>query len=197
MEPSSVNAPAARRSPSTSQRTEREREQERNERALEAKRDQYARLNAAARAYRAAARDAVYAAERGEDTDAQTLDAAKEAWADQYAQAQMMLPKKVLNIVSDLNRSLGLGYSVVKQLPNSPDRNAACERGKAWFNGPLSDGVYLLRVTLRHDLGVEAEEPFEQTSRQILDALLQSDRLLADQLASERGRGAAATHSGD
>ncbi|OAH13413.1 hypothetical protein STSP_30910 [Streptomyces jeddahensis] len=127
------------------QRADRQREQERDEQALQAKRDLYARLNTAARAYRVAARDAVQAAERGESVDPAPLDAAKEAWADQYSQGQMALAKDILQIASALNRSLGVGYSVVKQLPSSSDFSDAYSRAKAWFSGPLSDGVYLLR----------------------------------------------------
>ncbi|MGW1170869.1 hypothetical protein [Streptomyces sp. NPDC002550] len=168
------------------QRADRERDQERDERALQAKRDLYAHLNTTARACRVAARDAVQAAERGESVDPAVLDAAKEAWADQYSQAQMALTKDVLQVASKLNRALGVGYSVVKQLPSSPDLNEAYERAKSWFSGPLSDGVYLLRVTLRHDLGVEVEPHFEQTRMQMLTRLDGARRILERLLAAER-----------
>ncbi|WP_307025892.1 hypothetical protein [Streptomyces canus] len=91
------------------QRADREREQERNDQAQQAKRDLYAHLNTTARAYRVAARDAVEAAQRGESVDPVLLDAAKESWADQYSQAQMALPKHVLQVASALNRALGSG----------------------------------------------------------------------------------------
>jgi hypothetical protein len=172
------------------QRAKRERGQEREERSLQAKRDLYAQLNNAARAYRVAARDAVEAAERGESVDPAHLDAAKEAWADQYSQAQMALVKDVLQVASSLNRSLGIGYSVVKQLPSSPDLDSAYQRAKTWFSGPLSDGVYLLRVTLRHDLGVEADPHFEQTRVQMLGELDSARNDLARLLAAERSQAA-------
>jgi hypothetical protein len=174
-------------------RADREREQERDAQALQAKRDLYAHLNTTARAYRVAARDAVHAAERGESVDPALLDAAKEAWADKYSQAQMALPKDVLRVASALNRSLGVGYSVVKQLPSSPDPDGAYQRAKTWFSGPLSDGVYLLRVALRHDLGVEVDPHFEQTRMQMLAALDSArdrlDRLLATERSRATGRG--------
>ncbi|WP_307821581.1 hypothetical protein [Streptomyces coffeae] len=169
-----------------SERADREREQERGEQALQAKRDLYADLNATARAYRVAARDAVQAAGRSESIDPAVLNAAKEAWADQYSQAQMALTKDVLEVASKLNRALGAGYSVVKQLPSSPDLDEAYERANAWFSGPMSDGVYLLRVTLRHDLGVEVEPHFEQTRTQMLAVLDSARRSLEHQLAAER-----------
>ncbi|MEV0691559.1 hypothetical protein [Streptomyces sp. NPDC050388] len=168
------------------ERADREREQERHEQVLQAKRDLYADLNTTARAYRVAARDAVRTAERGESIDPAVLDAAKEAWADQYSQAQMALTKDVLQVASKLNRALGVGYSVVKQLPSSPNLNEAYERAKAWFSGPLSDGVYLLRVTLRHDLGVEVDPHFEQTRTRILTTLDSARKDLERLLAAER-----------
>ena len=170
------------------QRAEREREQERVEQALQAKRDLYAHLNTAARAYRVAARDAVEAAERGESVDPALLDAAKEAWAEEYSQAQMALAKDVLHIASTLNRSLGVGYSVVKQLPSSPELNEAYRRAKSWFSGPLSDGVYLLQGTLRHDLGVEADPDFEQTRMQMVASLDRERNSLVRLLAAERAQ---------
>uniref|UniRef100_A0AAU2JVZ0 Secreted protein n=1 Tax=Streptomyces sp. NBC_00049 TaxID=2903617 RepID=A0AAU2JVZ0_9ACTN len=168
------------------QRADREREEGRAEQALQAKRELYARLNTAARAYRVAARDAVEAAERGESVDPAFLDAAKDAWAEQYSQAQMALANEVLQVASALNRSLGVGYAVVRQLPSSPRPDEAYQRAMRWFSDPLSDGVYLLRVTLRHDLGVEVDPHFEQTRLQMLAALDGARDSLAYALAADR-----------
>ncbi|MFD7485337.1 hypothetical protein [Streptomyces mirabilis] len=168
------------------ERADRERGQERQEQTQEAKRDLYAHLNSTARAYRIAARDAVHAAERGETIDPVLLDSAKDAWADQYSQAQMALPKDVLHVASTLNGTLQVGYSVVRQLPSSPNRDAAYPRAKAWFSGPMSDAVYLLRVTLRHDLGVEVDPEFEHTRMRMLAALNSARRDIERQIAAER-----------
>ncbi|MFE9608833.1 hypothetical protein [Streptomyces sp. NPDC006012] len=170
------------------QRADRERAEDRHDRAQEARRDLYARLNTTARAYRVAARDAVLAAERGEGVDPAALDTAKEAWAEQYSLAQMALPKDVHQIASALNRALGVGYSVVKQLPSRPDSDGSYERAKDWFSGPLSDGVYLLRVALRHDLGVEVEPDFDDTRARLLTTLNRDRNSLARQLASEQAQ---------
>ncbi|MET8786716.1 hypothetical protein [Streptomyces sp. NPDC004589] len=169
-------------------RADQQRVQDRDDRVQQARRDLYAGLNATARAYRVAARDAVRAAERGEDVDSAVLDAAKEAWAEEYSQAQMTLSKDILDVTSALNRALGVGYSVVKQLPSSPRSDGSYNRAKDWFSGPLSDGVYLLRVTLRHDLGVEVDPDFERTRAQMLDALRSERRSLERLLASEQAQ---------
>ncbi|MER6333279.1 hypothetical protein ABT298_28935 [Streptomyces sp. NPDC001034] len=172
------------------ERADRDREQERQEQAQQAKRELYAQLNTTARAYRIAARDAVHAAERGETIDPAVLDSAKEAWADQYSQAQMVLAKDVLHVVSTLNGTLQVGYSVVRQLPSSPNLDEAFRRAKAWFSGPLSDGVFLLRVTLRHDLGVEIDPEFEQTRMRMLAALNSARKDIERLIAAERARAA-------
>ncbi|WP_230194633.1 hypothetical protein [Streptomyces coriariae] len=168
------------------QRADRERAEDRHDRAQEARRDLYARLNTTARAYRVAARDAVLAAERGESAEPAVLNAAKEAWAEQYSLAQMALPKDVNEIASSLNRALGVGYTVVKQLASSPAPDRSYNRAKDWFSGPLSDGVYLLRVTLRHDLGVEVDSDFEHTRTRMLAVLDNERRNLERLLSSEQ-----------
>ncbi|MFC7259957.1 hypothetical protein [Streptomyces lutosisoli] len=168
------------------QRADRERAEDRQDRAQEARRDLYARLNTTARAYRVAARDAVRAAERGESVEPAVLDAAKEAWSEQYSLAQMALPNDVHQIASSLNRALGVGYTVVKQLPSSPDPDRSYNQAKDWFSGPLSDGVYLLRVALRHDLGVEVQSDFEHRRTRMLAALDSERRSLERLLASEQ-----------
>jgi hypothetical protein len=50
----------------------------------------------------------------------------------------------------------------------------------------LSDGVFLLRVTLRHDLGVEIDPEFEQTRMRMLDALDGARRDIERLIAAER-----------
>ena len=105
----------------------------------------------------------------------------KDARAENYSVAQMALPKDVQEIAASLNRALGVGYTVVKQLPASPDPTEAYARAGVWFSGPLSDGVYLLRVALRHDLGVEVEPDFEQHRSRML-AVLNSERRSLERL---------------
>jgi hypothetical protein len=178
------------------QRADRERAEDRHDRAQEARRDLYARLNTTARAYRVAARDAVLAAERSESAEPAVLDAAKEAWAEQYSLAQMALPKDVNEIASSLNRALGVGYTVVKQLASSPAPDRSYNRAKDWFSGPLSDGVYLLRVTLRHDLGVEVEPDFEHTRTRMLAVLNSERRSLERLLSSEQAPAARPAQAG-
>jgi hypothetical protein len=102
----------------------------------------------------------------------------------------MVLAKDVLHVASTLNGTLQVGYSVVRQLPSSPNLNEAYQRAKAWFSGLLSDGVFLLRITLRHDLGVEVDPEFEQTQSRMLTALNSARRDIERLIAAERAQAA-------
>ncbi|WP_460106607.1 hypothetical protein [Streptomyces sp. YKOK-J1] len=171
-------------------RADREQELARTEQAMREKRDLYANLNTAARAYRIAGQDSIRASERGEHLEPALLDAAKDAWAEQYSQAQMALTKDVLDVASALNRLLQVGYAVVRQLPSSLDMDGAVQRARTWFSGPLSDAVYMLRVTLRHDLGVEVDPDFEHSRMHMLMELDTARGSLERLLAAERTRAA-------
>lgn len=100
----------------------------------------------------------------------------------------MALSKDVLEVTSALNRALGVGYTLAKQLPISLSPDATYSRANAWFGGPLSDGVYLLRVILRHDLGVEVQPDFERSRTRGLTVLDSERRSLEHQLDAEQAR---------
>lgn len=170
------------------ERADRQRVQERDDRVQLARRDLYARVNTTARAYRVAARDAVRAAERGDSMDTAALDAAKEAWLEEYSAAQMALPRELSEIASALNRALGTGYAIVKQLPAAPVPSESYARANAWFDGALSNGVWLLRIALRHDLGVEMMHDFENFRTEQINALDGERRRIEGQLRSEQAR---------
>ncbi|MFE2911903.1 hypothetical protein [Kitasatospora indigofera] len=150
-------------------RAAREREQDREDRAVQTKSELYAALNATGRAYRSAGRDTVLALRRGEAVTADALDAARQAYYDQYAQAQMILGSTALAVAGEVNQCLGAGYHLIRNLP--PDASGAgphlpgdaeLVRAKRWFAGPLSDAVHLLREALRAELGVSGAPSVEQ-----------------------------------
>ncbi|MFE6847073.1 hypothetical protein [Streptomyces sp. NPDC057686] len=134
--------------------------QDRDEGDLQRRRDMYAVLNSAARAYRTAGYDLVLALKRGESVDGSALEAARSFYRDQYAQAQMVLPGRALNIASEVNHCLSLGYRLVRMLPPAhAGHQDAWSRAETWFRTPLADAVWLLRHALRQDLGVLDEFP--------------------------------------
>nr|WSW48998.1 hypothetical protein OG296_38670 [Streptomyces sp. NBC_01001] len=133
--------------------------QDRDEGDLQRRRDLYAVLNSAARAYRTAGYDLVLALKRGESVDGSALEVARSFYRDQYAQAQMVLPGRALNIASEVNRCLSLGYRLVRMLPAHAGHHDAWSRTETWFRTPLAEAVWLLRHALRQDLGVLDEFP--------------------------------------
>jgi hypothetical protein len=156
-------------------RTALERTQDREDRAVEAKRGLYAALNATARAYRTAGRDVVLALRRGEPVAADALDAARQAYYDQYAQAQMVLGATALDVAGEVNQCLGTGYHLVRHLPLDasgtellPRTDPRLVQAKQWFAGPLSDAVYVLREALRAELGVNGALSVEQLEARVV-----------------------------
>jgi hypothetical protein len=133
---------------------ERERQRAQEERALQGKREVYAALNGAARAYLMAGQDAVLALYRGEPLDPAPLERAREAYRDQYALAQMVLPDLPLRVAAETNRCLGIGQLLVKELESGSDRDKTFQLTLEWNNGPLGTSLHLLRQVLRDDLGV-------------------------------------------
>ena len=134
-----------------------ERDQAARTSAQAEKRTIYADLNAAARLYRTVAHDHLLAKRRGiEPTDAEIerLEAARANYRDLYARAQMVLPDRVLAVASEVNLCLGHGYRVLRDIDNGFDNSITIDSLHEWFEGPLSDGVWLLRRALREDLGV-------------------------------------------
>ncbi|AOR30005.1 hypothetical protein BFF78_01925 [Streptomyces fodineus] len=71
----------------------------------------------------------------------------------------MVLPGRALNVASEVNRCLSLGYRLVKLLPNPDDDQETWRRTETWFDTPLAEAVWLLRHALREDLGVIDEFP--------------------------------------
>ncbi|MCX4673579.1 hypothetical protein OG453_44295 [Streptomyces sp. NBC_01381] len=139
------------------ERDRRIREEERCDQERKEKRDLYAALNSTARIYRSLERDVALLFQRGELVDQQVLasiDAAREAYRQQYAQAQMVLPQRPLQVIEEANRCLGHGYALVRHLALVDDPRRSADPALNWLRGPVSEAVLLLRDALREDLGV-------------------------------------------
>ncbi|WP_079191826.1 hypothetical protein [Streptomyces sp. CB00455] len=135
------------------ERAERERRQDLEERAVEGRREVYAALNGAARAYLMAGQDAVLALQRGEALDP-AFETARVAYRDQYALAQMVLPDLPLRVAAETNRSLGFGRLLLLQFESGSDQDKTFQQIMEWNHGPLKNSLRLLRQVLRDDLGV-------------------------------------------
>ncbi|MFG3529950.1 hypothetical protein ACGF8B_24815 [Streptomyces sp. NPDC047917] len=116
----------------------RQHEQERAEMARERRgevkelRACYVALNTAARQYLAALTDQVHALSRDDSTPVrQRLAEARDQHRDVYAEAQLRVPDRVLDLAGDLSRELGTAYGMVRRLdggvPREGDSTAAVQ----------------------------------------------------------------------
>jgi NAD dependent epimerase/dehydratase family/TAF6 C-terminal HEAT repeat domain len=142
----------AERDHSDARSAERERREAREVRAA-----QYAELNVTARQFLTAQSDFCHALrlDAGRVPAAESLDAARTAYRNAYAQAQMTVSATVLDALRTANRTLGTLYGALMRLASDPSVPGASER--------VEEGVRLgwahlteLRTSLRADLGLGA-----------------------------------------
>lgn len=129
-------------------------ESQRTEKSEEAKRISYAGLNATARQFRSTAYDqliSVIHAEGG--VSLSEVEEARKQYKDQYARTQMLMPERTMKVAAELNRGISSAYRALVMLNQKYDPTTASILQR-WFSDGLSDGVWLLRLALREDLGV-------------------------------------------
>lgn len=140
----------------------RRREQERAEEVAERRRRErelcacYVGLNAAARQYLAALTDQVHALGRDADLPAarQRLAEARDQYREVYAEAQLRVPERVLDLAGPFSHDLGELYGMVRRLdagvPRAGDSPAAVQEGidARWA------GLRRMRGEMRAQLGV-------------------------------------------
>ncbi|MFG3015712.1 hypothetical protein ACGFZB_35780 [Streptomyces cinerochromogenes] len=108
----------------------RRREQDRAEEARERRRHAqelracYVALNTSARQYLAALTDQVHALGRDEEvrTVRQRLTEARDQYRDVYAEAQLRMPDRVLDLAGGLSHDLGMVYGMVRRLDDCAPR---------------------------------------------------------------------------
>ncbi|MQY21420.1 hypothetical protein NRB20_45310 [Nocardia sp. RB20] len=136
--------------------------------AQEQKQVLYAELNTATRSYRTVVRDHLAELQRaGTIPIPEQLEPTRSTYRDLFSRAQMVLPESALDVAAELNDCFGLGYSALRAL-HGADSPVTVEELFQWFDGPVSDGVWLQRRVLRADLGVVAHDPeIERRLRQL------------------------------
>jgi hypothetical protein len=131
--------------------------------AYDRKRDAYADLNAAVRAFRSAAEICLQdlmtepSSPTSPSRPITPVEEALQPFRAQYARAQMMLPERPMLIAAEVNRGISSAYEILVTLRQTYDPRMANELQK-WLWGGMSEGVWVLRKILREDL--EVGEPF-------------------------------------
>jgi hypothetical protein len=121
------------------QRAESTRQQEQDQ-----KQSVYSEFNSAARNYRMQLHHWVMELERGGSVDAEKLESERAHYRRVYAQAQMIVPDRVLVVTSEVDLCLGNTYRAVHHMIDRSDPDAL-GRLHRWLDGPLSDAVWLAR----------------------------------------------------
>ena len=152
-----LSALLTQRAADRSRRREQEHAEELQERRRQAQelRSCYVALNTAARQYLAALTDQLHALGRDEDRRVvrQRLTEARDQYRDVYAEAQLRVPERVLELAGDLSHDLGAVYGMVRRLDDGAvragDSSAAVQESIAALWG----GLRRMRSAMRVELG--------------------------------------------
>ncbi|WP_425443721.1 hypothetical protein [Streptomyces pini] len=140
----------------------RQREQERAERTWERRsgtqelRSCYVAFNTATRRYLAALTDQLHALGRDEDPRPvrQRLTEARDRHREVYAEAQLRVPERVLELTGALSRELGAVYGMLRRLDDGVPRAGDCAAAAQERIDALWRGLREARREMRTDLGV-------------------------------------------
>ncbi|MGW8351895.1 hypothetical protein [Streptomyces wedmorensis] len=115
-----LSALLTQRAADRSRRREQERAEEGVERSRQAQelRSCYVALNTAARQYLAVLTDQLHAMGRDEDRGAvrQRLNDARDQYREVYAEAQLQVPERVLELAEEFSHDLGAVYGMARRL---------------------------------------------------------------------------------
>ncbi|MFE5732783.1 hypothetical protein ACFQ7A_17985 [Streptomyces sp. NPDC056528] len=135
-----------------------ERALQRQRESLERRRACYIRLNTAARQYLTEMTNHLHALARGEDVAAslENLEAARLAYRDSYAEAQMIVPDVVSRPSGAAKSRLNEAYGKLREYAADPTAHAA-ELGtmEAELHREVWPYVGAMKKAMRADLGVE------------------------------------------
>ncbi|WP_327369512.1 hypothetical protein [Streptomyces sp. NBC_01217] len=126
------------------------------QRKFEERRTQYTAMNRASRQFHTLLKDALHRIRDGVYTDQERtqLEEARLDHRDRYAEAQMIVPERILQASRDLNRVLAAGDAAIKRLDRRLARDGeSVERALEELRAadPCLD---TMRELMRQDLGV-------------------------------------------
>ncbi|MFF2327817.1 MULTISPECIES: hypothetical protein [unclassified Streptomyces] len=137
------------------QRTEEARLAER-QRRFEERRAQYTAMNRASRQFHTLLKDALHRIRDGVYTEQERaqLEEARLDHRDRYAEAQMIVPERILQASRDLNRVLAAGDAAVKRLDRGLARDGEDPERALEELKEAEPRLGTMRELMRHDLGV-------------------------------------------
>ncbi|MGW4241859.1 hypothetical protein [Nocardia sp. NPDC004722] len=141
-----------------------QRDEAAQQREREQKQSVYSEFNSAARNYRMQLHHCVMELEVGGAVGLERLEAERTHYRTMYAQAQMIVPDRLLAVASEVDLCLGNTYRAVHDMVEHPDVTTL-RAVHEWLDGSASEAVWLLRQMLREDLG--ASEPIADLDARI------------------------------
>lgn len=133
--------------------------EQRRERALREQQELYIALNSAARDYRLALTYAARSLALSGRITAQQMtgvEQARSVFGRQYARAEMMLPRRVLQVATEACRCLAIGYQLLTRAGLPGYQQHTAQPALDWARDTLNGATALLRMALREDLGADA-----------------------------------------
>jgi len=121
----------------------------------------YIALNLAARNYQGALRSMSYAADRapgtGKDHHNETLAEARRDYRRSYAEAQMIVPDKILEMTRKLNDSFAEAYALTKRVEERSTADGETLNAIRDVLDDATERLRRLRSAMRADLGVSGD----------------------------------------
>lgn len=152
-----LSALLTQRAADRSRRREQEHAEELQERRRQAQelRSCYVALNTSARQYLAALTDQVHALGRDEDLRVvrQRLTEARDQYRDVYAEAQLRVPERVLDLAGDFSHDLGVVYGMVRRLDDGGLRAGDSQAAVQESIDALWSRLRRIRRAMRVELG--------------------------------------------
>ncbi|MEV5751694.1 hypothetical protein AB0L00_28070 [Actinoallomurus sp. NPDC052308] len=139
--------------------------EERRRELISQRRQTYADLNARARHYRSAALEhlAALLGVRGTaDRTRLELDGARNAFAECFSQAQMIVPDEILELSAEVSRKLGWGYRMLARAAEESDLDEASD----YIENVVISAIFAMRAAMREDLGIVEGSSAEGASRE-------------------------------
>ncbi|MFF9847655.1 hypothetical protein [Streptomyces litmocidini] len=133
-------------------------ERQRQSESLERRRACYITLNTASRQYVTAMTNHIHAIRRGEDVvvSLENLEAARAAYRDSYAEAQMIVPDVVARASGQAKDRLNETYGKLRKYAAAPSTYAAeLAAMEPELHEEVWPSVTAMRVAMRLDLGID------------------------------------------
>jgi hypothetical protein len=140
------------------EREQRAKAERHRERASRERQQLCIELNSAARVYRLALLYAARSSALGgriTGNPRADVEQARSAYGTHYARAQMMVPKRILRVATEVTRCLAVGHQLLTRVDLAGDQRQVAQSALDWARDTTTEATAPLRRALREDLAVD------------------------------------------